>query len=74
MGMSNWIIGMMEEEAMSKKKKAVAPKIKTVTKIKQPDALAETYQEVDETMSKIDSIMDRVKAIVKRGKRIAKWK
>ena len=57
-----------------KKKKAVAPKIETVTKIKQPDALAESYQEVDETMSKIDSIMGRAKAIIDRAKRIAKWK
>ena len=67
---------------MAKKKKEVAPKekihvidsIKIMHKIKQPDALAESYQEVDETMSKIDSIMGRAKAIVDRAKRIAKWK
>jgi hypothetical protein len=65
-----------------KKKKAIAPKkeinvidsIKNMHKIKQPDALAESYQEVDETMSKIDSIMGRAKVIIDRAKRIAKWK
>jgi len=59
---------------MVKKKKAVAPKIKTVTKVKQPDAMVEAYNEVDETMSKIDGIMGRAKAIVDRAKRIARWK
>jgi len=62
-----------------KKKKSIAPinvidSIKNMHKIKQPDALAESYQEVDETMSKIDSIMGRAKVIVDRAKRIARWK
>ena len=63
-----------------KKKKSVAPKekmhvidsIKVMNKVKQPDALAESYQEVDETMSKIDGIMGRAKVIIDRAKRIAK--
>ena len=56
------------------KKKTQPKKIRTVTKVKQPDAMVEAYNEVDETMSKIDSIMGRAKAIVDRAKRIAKWK
>jgi|TARA_R110000823_G_scaffold302566_1_gene423815 hypothetical protein len=53
------------------KKKTQPKKIKTVTKINQPDAMVEDYNEVDETLSKVDTVFDRIRASVEK---LARWK
>jgi len=52
-------------------KKVTPKKIKTVTKVKQPDAMVEAYNELEETLSKVDTVFDKIRA---RVERLAKWK